>query len=106
MNDYSVDRQKWARLTIFEQMGNIGSEVGRALRAKRQGNIVREQGAFFRGLDLFDVTAEYWAAQHSPRTKEILRARELFARAITTDQEDTTLEAYFMQFAIAARINR
>ena len=30
MGSYQVDRKQWARLSINEQMGNIGSEVGRA----------------------------------------------------------------------------
>ena len=30
MPNYAVDRQRLAQMTIFEQMGNIGSEVGRA----------------------------------------------------------------------------
>jgi hypothetical protein len=106
MSRHVFDRQKWAKLTIFEQMGNIGSEVGRALSAKHRGDNESMRGALYRGLDLFDVTAETWAAKKSPRTGEILRARELFVRSILTDREDTTLENYFMQFAIAARLHR
>jgi hypothetical protein len=30
-----IDRERWARLTLREQMGNIGSEAGRAIGAKR-----------------------------------------------------------------------
>ena len=101
-----LQRQKWADLTIFEQMGNIGSEVGRALAARRRGDAESERGAFYRGLDLFDATAETWAIRKSPRTKEILRAREQFVEAITTNKENATLESYFMQFAIAARLHR
>jgi hypothetical protein len=97
---------KWAEMDMFNQMGNIGSEVGRALSAKRQGRLDRCQAAFYRGLDLIDETSQLWAAQKQPRLKELLYARELFAESITTDKVDPTLEAYFMQFAIAARLNR
>ena len=29
---------RWERLTILEQMGNIGSEVGRTLKLKQRGD--------------------------------------------------------------------
>src|SRR4249920_1880152 len=103
MSKHVFDRQKWAALTIFEQMGNIGSEVGRALRAKAHGDTESLQGAFYRGLDLFDATAESWAAKGSPRTAEILRAREQFVQSIITDVADSKLEDYFTQYAIVAR---
>ena len=34
MANYEIDRERWAKLTIFEQMGNIGAEVGRAASGK------------------------------------------------------------------------
>ncbi|MGC1176979.1 MAG: hypothetical protein WA843_02815 [Candidatus Saccharimonadales bacterium] len=106
MNSHVFDRQRWARMTMFEQMGNIGSEVGRSLAAKRRGDQQSMRGALYRGLDLIDVTAELWADQKSPRTTELLRAREQFVEAITTDKNDPDLENYFMQYALAARRDR
>lgn len=106
MSSHVFDKKRWAQMTMYEQMGNIGSEVGRALAAKRRGDDLSMQGALYRGLDLIDITAELWAMQKSPRTRELLRAREQFAEAIITDKNDDKLEDYFMYFAIAARANR
>lgn len=106
MAEHVFDRQKWNAMTIFEQMGNIASEVGRALAAKRQGDQQRLRGALYRGLDLFDATADAWAGQKSPRVREILRAREFFVEAVTTSKDDSSIESYFMQYAIAARLHR
>lgn len=106
MSSHVFDKQKWNNMTIFEQMGNIGSEVGRTLAAKRRGDQDSLRGAFWRGLDLFDATAENCARLKSPRTREILRARELFVSAVVTDKDDPTLENYFNQFAIAARLHK
>src|SRR5579871_3550354 len=106
MVKHDFDTSKWTDMDTFNQMGNIGSEVGRALAAKRQGKADRCQAAFYRGLDLIDETAHQWAVQKRPGLKELLYARELFAESVTTDKVDATLEAYFMQFAIAARLNR
>jgi hypothetical protein len=105
MNNHTFDTKKWAEMDTFNQMGNIGSEVGRALAAKRQGKADRCQAAFYRGLDLIDETARIWTVQKKPGLKELLYARDLFAESITTDKLDPTLEAYFMQFAIAARLS-
>ena len=106
MSSHVFNRQAWALMSMFEQMGNIGSEVGRAFSAKKRKDTISMEGALARGLDLIDETAKLWAAQKSPRTKELLRAREQFTTSIMTDQEDTTLETYFFQYAYAARVNR
>lgn len=37
MSKHVFDRDAWAQLDVFNQMGNIGSEVGRALVAKHAG---------------------------------------------------------------------
>lgn len=100
------DKKKWQSMSIFDQMGNIGSEVGRALNAKRNGNTKNMEGAFYRGLDLIDATTENLVQQRSPRIKEVLRAREVFAESVLTDNEDPTLEKYFMEFAVAARMRQ
>jgi hypothetical protein len=106
MNKHQFDRQAWAKLSMFEQMGNIGSEVGRTLKAKRAGDERRMQAAFYRGLDLIDASAQIWSAKPNPRLRELLRSREEFVRVILTDQDDTLLERYFMNFAVAARLRR
>ena len=101
VSEYVFDREKWQSLTIFEQMGNIGSEVGRAFAARRRGDTAAMTSAWRRGLDLLDATAEQLARQKSPKLREVLCARELFA-----GMEDESLEDYFMWFAVAARRDR
>ena len=100
---YSVDRERWGRLTILEQMGNIGSEVGRTIKTKKRGDDF--EPALIRALDLFDATVEALVAKKSHRTKEVLRAKDQFLHALYT-REDDKIEEYFMQFAIAARRGR
>jgi len=100
---YAIDRERWKQLSIFDQMGNIGSEAGRTLRLKRNGEDF--QAALIRALDLFDATVELLVRNKSHRTKEILRARDQFLQALFIS-DDPSIETYFMQFAIAARLNR
>ena len=102
-----VDRERWARLTIFEQMGNSGAEVGRMFSALECGDRDRAIAAIGRAEDLFDATAELLAAQKSPRLREVLRAREEYLRIASDEPFDPddarSLERYFMHFALAAR---
>ena len=106
--NYQVDRASWVKLDIFEQMGNIGSEVGRAIKAHRSGNAKREQGAFDRALDLMDATVYSLVCNHKrARAREVLLAREEFARLFfdeTFDQDADAIERYFMNYAVAARL--
>ena len=93
-------------MDVFNQMGNIGSEVGRALAAKRQNKPQRMQSAFYRGMDLINATVETWVRQGRPGLPELLCARELFAESVLTNKLDQTLENYFNQFAVAARLRQ
>ena len=107
MSSYQISRERWAQLSIFEQMGNIGSEVGRAIKAQRSGKADRASKAIDRALDLFDATTEVLVSKKSPRTKEVLRARNEFLRLFydgTFEADAANLERYFMQFATAARL--
>lgn len=100
MNNH-FDEEKWASLSFYEQMGNIGSEVGRAMNALRRGDEQALQGAYYRGLDLIDATAKDLGTRG--RRKELLRARELFSEAVETKIADQKLDDYFMSFALLAR---
>lgn len=105
MSKHVVDKEAWSRLDIFNQMGNIGSEVGRALSAKQAGKESRMDSAFYRGMDLINMTVDLWSDKNKP-VRELLIAREQFAKSILTDDLDTTLEKYFFDFALAARLQR
>ena len=69
----------WGRLELVEQLGNVGSEVERAIRAHEAGRTDRFESALERALELFDLTAcdPRWRGH---RCQEILRAREQFCR--------------------------
>ena len=107
---YSVDRKRWAKMNIFEQMGNISSEVGRSFNARLNHNEDSCKQAIVRAIDLFDATTEVLIAKKSPRVKEVLRAKESYLTVIydqTNNQSDSDgLQRYFMQYAIAARLSK
>ena len=101
--------QRWQRLTVAEQLGNVGSEVARAMRAKASGNDARQAFALARALELFDLTLgdERW---RGGRRREIARAREVVCDFVVGSNEygstAASLDAYFLQFAACARRGR
>ena len=98
---------KWHTLTLSEQLGNIGSEVSRALRWKNKDENLYTN-AIDRALELLDMTTS--DPRWRMRLKELLRARELLldaaegGTAYHTSLQD--LESYFFSFALAARSTR
>ena len=110
MIEYHVDRERWFGMTLMEQMGNIGSEVGRSINARRSGDEARFQAALRRALDLFNATVEGMLRDKSFRAREVLRARDQYLSLFFGDNPDLSdapaLERYFSQFAMAARRNR
>lgn len=110
MSQYLVDRKHWSDMGILEQMGNIYSEVGRSLNAKRAGRIPEMNQAIIRALDLFDATTKNLAHEKSIRLKEILRAKNQFLTIVydskASPKDIDSIDKYFLQFAIAARINK
>ncbi|OGH94331.1 MAG: hypothetical protein A2538_00800 [Candidatus Magasanikbacteria bacterium RIFOXYD2_FULL_41_14] len=97
---------KWQTLTLCEQLGNVGSEVGRAAKWEVKGMREMRDKALERGFELLDLTIAdiRW---HGPKLKEICRAREVLADTFYGDREygDTPekMEKYFFEFALSAR---
>ena len=95
---------RWHTLTLCQQLGNVGSEVGRAIHAKTD---VEKIAATFRALELLDLTLadQRWHG----RGTEIARAREVVCDYLVGDNEfestDASLEQYFAHFALAARLS-
>ncbi len=96
---------RWQTLSLLAQLGNIGSEVGRAARAREQHHDERFERAFDRALELFDLTLA--DARWQGRRREIARAREIVCDFLVGDNvygsTAASLDAYFLPFAAAAR---
>ena len=69
-------KREWETRSITYQMGNIGSEVSRALKWRGK-NQKRADKAIDRALELFDFTIEANLKNHA-RLTEILKARDEF----------------------------
>ena len=91
---------------MMVQLGNIGTEVARCMRAKESGNEGRAWNSLVRALELFDLTIAdpRW---HGPKLREICRAREVVCDFLVGDNvyasSAESLDRYFLPFALAAR---
>ncbi len=96
---------RWYELSLAEQLGNVGSEVSRALRGRKGGNRAREVSALERALELLDLTIR--SPAHQGRRRELCRVREVLCDYFLGDNEygstPESLDRYFLAFAVLAR---
>lgn len=101
---------RWLTFTLAEQLGNVGSEVSRALRARAQGNQQRCNSAVDRALELLDLTIADPKHLHRPALGELCRLREAICDYFVGDNEfgssPELWESYFLPFAVLARRDR
>ncbi|MCK4505874.1 MAG: hypothetical protein KAW14_09670 [Candidatus Aegiribacteria sp.] len=101
---------RWWELSLYEQLGNVGSEVGRALKWKTRNPQI-SQGAFERALELMDLTLDDPRHRRSvARLRELARVREVLVDFLAGSNEyqstDVSLQRYFDAFAVAAALAR
>jgi hypothetical protein len=99
---------RWFELTFFEQMGNAGSEVERAIAGRAKGNAESSRRAFERALELVHLTK--LDPRNRGRLRELCRVGEAlsdyFAGANEFGSSDESWRRYFGAFAYAARRQR
>ena len=86
---------RWHTMSLCEQLGNIGSEISRALNWKDK-DYIKSLHAFYRALELFDLTISYPKLKF--RLKEILRARELVCDYFIGENEYQSTSAFFRSY--------
>ncbi len=97
---------QWLKLSFFEQMANIGSEIERTMKWGEERRDYSEK-AFERALELLDLTID--DAKNRSRLRELLRVREALVDYFKFDNlygsSDQKWRNYFYGFNYAARIN-
>ena len=95
--------ERWRKMTLAEQLGNIGSEVSRAANSQGKDNI-RFNNAIDRALELFDLTLS--DSRWKGRLWEVGRMRGVFCDTVLGAHEYgdnlKSLVKYFDQFAYIA----
>ncbi|EKD86639.1 MAG: hypothetical protein ACD_37C00207G0003 [uncultured bacterium] len=97
----------WNKLSLMEQMANIGSEVERAIKW-RDRNKNYSKMAFHRALELLEITID--DKKNLFRLKEIIRVYEVlvdfFAGENKYKSSDLSWKHYFYPYNFAVRTNR
>ena len=97
---------RWFKMSLAEQMGNIGSEVSRAKNWQGKDDKLF-WGAVGRGLELFNLTIS--DKRWGDRRKELCRAYEIFCDAVlggkVYNSDFESLCRYFDYFALLATKN-
>ena len=98
---------RWFKLTFFEQMANVGSEVGRAIAWKDKNEEYRIK-ALERALELLDLTIV--DIRNRTRLKELTRLREALVDHFYFDNRysssDRLWRNYFYAFGYAANLKK
>ena len=99
---------RWFQLSLIEQLANIGSDVIRTIEWKKRGDPELSRQAFYRALELIDLTIA--DPKKRKRLKEIMRTREALVDHFMYDNEYNTTDEiwynYFFDFNYAAAIQR
>lgn len=101
----NLAKGQWQKLTFFQQMANVGAEMGRAIKWRRR-NTDYSRLALERMLELLDLTIDN--ASSRSRRKELMRLREVLADYFYFDNQygstDEQWEKYFLPFNYAASL--
>lgn len=96
---------RWAKMTLSEQMANIGSEISRALNWRKKEHEEYCNKAVFRALELISLTID--SVSVKSHLKELTRLREaindyFFGNNLFGSSE-ILWQKYFDHFNYAAR---
>ncbi len=99
---------RWFRLSLVEQLANVGSEIERAIRWRGKGNAEYAGRALERALELLDLTIA--DEKNRSRLRELTRLREVLADYFWFDNQygssDELWQNYFHAFTYAAALAR
>lgn len=103
-----LESGRWLKLSLMEQMSNIGCDVGRAIQWKAKGDLITSKHALYRALEQIDFTVA--DPKNKGRLKEILRVREFLTDYFLGDNQysftDDAWQGYFYYFGYAAALQR
>ena len=101
-----LESGRWFEMNIFEQLANIGVEVGRAINWKNKGNQEYSRLAFERSLELLYFTIE--DKKNRDKLGELCRLKEVLGDYFMGENQYKSsaenLNKYFYPYNYAARV--
>jgi hypothetical protein len=101
-------KERWQKLSLIEQLANIGSEIYRVKMWQGKDEKLFEN-SIIRVIELFNLTLS--DPKNKGRLKEVARAKELFLDAVYNGGKEYRtsldyLDKYFYQFALIVSKNK
>lgn len=99
-----IDEKRWQRFNFYQQMGNIASEISRAINFKKKKDLRQMDASLLRLLELVDLTIE--DEKNKSKLKELCRFKEIlsdwYCQTNIYSVNPESLKNYSMQFAMLA----
>jgi hypothetical protein len=103
----TLAKGRWRTYSLSEQLGNIGSEIERAIKWGKRGDTEHRAKALERSMELLDLTLADPRWQNC-RRHELARVREVVSDTFYGDgtygSSPESVARYFFSFAYAARV--
>ncbi len=100
-----IDQKRWQDMTFYQQMGNMASEISRAVKLKKQKDTKHMLSSLWRTLELIDLTIE--DTKNRSRTRELCRFKEVlgdwYCQTGIYSVNPEFLKNYLLNFAMLAR---
>jgi hypothetical protein len=100
-----IDEKRWFKFTFSQQMGNIASEISRAIHFENRQDVNHLKSALLRTIELLDLTKE--DTKNIKRLKELCRFKEVvcdwYCGTNVYNVDPKSLKNYAMIFALAAQ---
>lgn len=100
-----IDAQRWQNLTFDQQLGNIASELSRAIKFKNQNDVSHMNSSLLRLIELLDLTID--DRKNRLRLRELCRFREVvsdwYCQTHIYDVDPESLQKYSLTFALRAK---
>lgn len=104
-----LSAERWFKLTLLEQLANIGCDIERTIYWKKNGDIESSKKAFERALELLDLTKAD-PKNKGAALKELCRVKEALVDHFVYDNEylttDEIWQQYFYDFNYAVAIQK
>lgn len=105
----NLTEERWFQLSFFGQMANLGCEVARAIKWKKE-DAERSVAAFESALELLDLTIDDKKNHTRGCLKELCRLREVLIDYFMYDNiygsSDEKWNNYFYAFNYAAQLRK
>ena len=100
-----IDQQRWQSQSFYQQIGNIASELSRAITFKSQNDVEHMNASLWRLLELLDLTID--DSRNRVRLKELCRFKEVlgdwYCQTRVYDVDPESLKNYSLNLAMLAR---